>query len=233
MKCIEAQQLVKPYIEGQLSDKQLEQFLDHVEHCPECYEELEIYFSIYETLGNTEKNQDEEVYDFEGKLKQDIKNSRRYLHLSKAYRLFRLAVVMLAELLLVCTIITGIELKGDVGSEGTTIYRVIYGKNGKIEIDYLSESEAEAYQKEKAARESEAALKAAESEREREAALKVAESESESEAALKTTENTKESEVAPKKTKTVTETEVTQTEKKDGKTENKMETKSETGADGK
>lgn len=32
MKCIEAQQMVKPYIEGQLSDRQLEQFLEHVGH---------------------------------------------------------------------------------------------------------------------------------------------------------------------------------------------------------
>lgn len=167
MKCIEAQQLVKPYIEGQLSDKQLEQFLDHVEHCPECYEELEIYFSIYETLGSSEKNQDEELYDFGRKLKQDMKNSRRYLYLRKAYRFFRFAVVLLAEFLLVCTIITGIELKGDEGSKGTTIYRVIYGRDGEIEIEYLSESEAEEYRKNRAARESEEALKKAENQAEK------------------------------------------------------------------
>lgn len=145
MRCIEAQQLVKPYIEGQLSDKQLEQFLEHVEQCPECYEELEIYFSIYETLESSGENSAEENYDFEGKLMQNMKNSRRYLHFRKAYRFFRFAVVLLAEFLLVCTIITGIELKGDAGSKGTTLYRVIYGKDGEIEIDYLSESEAEEF----------------------------------------------------------------------------------------
>lgn len=148
MKCIEAQQLVKPYIEGQLSDKQLEHFLDHVEHCPECYEELEIYFSIYETIGSADKDQKED-YDFEGKLIQNIKNSRRYLQFRKAYRFFRFAVIILAELLLVCTIITGIELKRNEGSKGTTIYRMIYGKDGEIKIDYLSESEAEEYLKER------------------------------------------------------------------------------------
>lgn len=148
MKCIEAQQLVKPYIEGQLSDKQLEHFLDHVEHCPECYEELEIYFSIYETIGSADKDQKED-YDFEGKLIRNMKNSRRYLQFRKVYRFFRFAVVILAELLLVCTIITGIELKSNEGSKGTTIYRMIYGKDGEIEIDYLSESEAEEYLKER------------------------------------------------------------------------------------
>lgn len=144
MKCIEAQQLVKPYIEGQLSDRQLEQFLDHVEHCSECYEELEIYFSIYETLGVPGEDRETEEYDFKGKLAQDLKNARRYLHLRKAYRFFRFAVVILAELLLVCTIITGIEMKGEEGSKGTTVYRVIYGRHQNAEAERKTERETEA-----------------------------------------------------------------------------------------
>ena len=40
MKCIEAQQLIKPYLKKELSDRELERFLDHVENCPECYDEL-------------------------------------------------------------------------------------------------------------------------------------------------------------------------------------------------
>ena len=142
MKCIEAQQLVKPDIEGQLSDRQLEQFLDHVEHCPECYEELEIYFSIYETLGVPGEEQEVEEYDFKGKLARDMKNARRYLHLRKAYRFFRFAVVLLAELLLVCTIVTGIEMKGEEGSRGTTVYRVIYGRHRNVETESITEQQS-------------------------------------------------------------------------------------------
>ena len=141
MKCIEAQQLVKPYIEGQLSDRQLEQFLDHVEKCPDCYEELEIYFSIYETLGVPGQKQEMDEYNFKSKLEQDMKNARRYLHLRKAYRLFRFAVVLLAEFLLVCTVLTGIEMKGEKGSRGTTVYRVIYGRQGEITIEPVTETE--------------------------------------------------------------------------------------------
>lgn len=130
MKCIEAQKLVKPYLEKELSDKQLEQFLDHVESCGECYDELEIYFFIYETLGGAALEEPEaEEYDFKEKLKKDIKNSRRYLRVRKTYRFFRYAVIVLAELLLIGAVITGIELRGEMGSRGTTIYKWMYERD--------------------------------------------------------------------------------------------------------
>ena len=129
MKCIEAQQLVKPYLKKQLSDRELERFLDHVDGCPDCYDELEIYFIIYEALEDIEDTQKTEKDNFDEELKQNIRNSRRYLHVRKAYRLFRLAAIILAELLLLFTVITGIEMLGEEGSEGTTIYRVIYGRS--------------------------------------------------------------------------------------------------------
>lgn len=140
MKCIEAQQLVKPYLQKQLSDRELEQFLDHVENCPECYDELEIYFVIYEALEDSRETHGADKYNFQEKLKQDIKNSRRYLHLRRAYRLFRYAVVLLAEVLLVFAILTGVEMMGEEGSRGTTIYRFLYG--GQEETETETETEA-------------------------------------------------------------------------------------------
>ncbi|MDD2958396.1 MAG: hypothetical protein PHR92_07700 [Lachnospiraceae bacterium] len=132
MKCIEAQQLVKPYLEKQLSDKELEHFLDHVESCTECYDELEIYYSIYSTLEEHGEKKDPDEYNFKKKLNQDLKVSRRYLHLRKAYRFFRFMIVALAELLLVISVITGIEMLGENGSKGTTLYRLIYGDQGVV-----------------------------------------------------------------------------------------------------
>ncbi len=48
MDCVRAQKLIRPYLDGKLSDRELEEFLDHVETCPACHDELEIYFSIYQ-----------------------------------------------------------------------------------------------------------------------------------------------------------------------------------------
>lgn len=144
MKCIEAQKLVKPYLEKELSDKQLEQFLDHVESCEECYDELEIYFFIYETLGGAALEDPEaEEYDFKKKLKKDIKNSRRYLRVRKTYRLFRCAVIVLAELLLIGAVITGIELRGEMGSQGTTIYKWMYEREHNVKPTPKKIAEAE------------------------------------------------------------------------------------------
>ena len=144
MKCIEAQQLVKPYLQKQLSDRELEQFLDHVENCPECYDELEIYFVIYEALEDSRETHGADKYNFQEKLKQDIKNSRRYLHLRRAYRLFRYAVVLLAEVLLVFAILTGVEMMGEEGSRGTTIYRFLYGGQAETETETETETGTEA-----------------------------------------------------------------------------------------
>ena len=147
MKCIEAQKLVKPYLEKELSDKQLEQFLDHVENCRECYDELEIYFFIYETLGGAALEESEaEEYDFKEKLKKDIKNSRRYLRVRKTYRLFRCAVIVLAELLLIGAVITGVELRGEKGSQGTTIYKWMYEREHSVKPTPKKIAEAERQQ---------------------------------------------------------------------------------------
>ena len=61
MTCREAQQMVMPYINHQLSDEDLEAFLLHVKGCPDCREELEIYFNG--------------TYDIPGALKRTLEQS--------------------------------------------------------------------------------------------------------------------------------------------------------------
>ena len=43
MNCTEARRMVTPYVKHELDDRETEQFLDHVEHCKDCMEELDIY----------------------------------------------------------------------------------------------------------------------------------------------------------------------------------------------
>ena len=44
--CREIEKMVMPYINHQLDETQLEQFLKHVKNCPACREELEIYYTV-------------------------------------------------------------------------------------------------------------------------------------------------------------------------------------------
>ena len=58
MTCKEAEQMVMPYINDELTDRELEAFLDHVYSCRSCYEELEIYYTLYAGLAQLDSDED-------------------------------------------------------------------------------------------------------------------------------------------------------------------------------
>ncbi len=47
MNCKETQRLLVSYINGELEEKEEEEFVRHIRHCPECYEELEVYATVF------------------------------------------------------------------------------------------------------------------------------------------------------------------------------------------
>ena len=63
--CKNYQKMIKDYDEGRLSLKQEEKFINHIIHCNDCKEELEIYYIVSYGL--------DENYD-ENKIPYDIKN---------------------------------------------------------------------------------------------------------------------------------------------------------------
>lgn len=46
MNCIEVQRLILPFINDELSIKQLDEFLHHIDSCPNCKEELEVHYIL-------------------------------------------------------------------------------------------------------------------------------------------------------------------------------------------
>lgn len=46
MNCIDVQRLILPFINDELSIKQLEEFLHHIDTCPNCKEELEVHYIL-------------------------------------------------------------------------------------------------------------------------------------------------------------------------------------------
>lgn len=61
MTCKEAEQMVMPYINDELTDRELASFLAHIKGCKACYEELEIYYTLYVGLSQLDgkmENQD-------------------------------------------------------------------------------------------------------------------------------------------------------------------------------
>ncbi len=57
MDCRAAQEKMMPFIRRQLNDEELEQFVRHIDSCQECYEELQISYSLYQGLRMLEQDQ--------------------------------------------------------------------------------------------------------------------------------------------------------------------------------
>ena len=84
--CLTAEGMVSKYIRHTLSVDELEEFLDHVESCPSCYDELETHFIVYEALQQLDEKEDGTVLYFRTHLEQDIRRSRRIIRQRKAIK---------------------------------------------------------------------------------------------------------------------------------------------------
>lgn len=88
MECKEAEALVGSYMDHSLNGKELEEFLEHVESCPYCYEELETWFIVNEATRHLDQEDSESDLDFRELLKQDIRKRKKDLMFER----FRLSV---------------------------------------------------------------------------------------------------------------------------------------------
>ncbi len=60
-----------PYINGELDDE--EEFVRHVRHCPECYEELEVYATVF--AGIRQLDGDEKEIDYRTLVEDSLETS--------------------------------------------------------------------------------------------------------------------------------------------------------------
>jgi len=59
MTCIETQRLIMPFINKELDIDHLEEFVNHINSCPDCLEELEVYFVLL--AGMKQLDEDKEL----------------------------------------------------------------------------------------------------------------------------------------------------------------------------
>ena len=115
MKCLEAQRLIRPYLKRELSVRELDQFLSHVESCADCMEELEISLALQDALEDDFGN-GAQSYSIRGQLEADLRDARQYVTLQRGVSVFRIIMVALAEILLVLMILAGIEMRLSSGT---------------------------------------------------------------------------------------------------------------------
>lgn len=86
MDCRTAEGMVNRYISHTLSIEEMEEFLEHIQNCSSCYDELETYFIVHEVTQQLDESGSESVLDFKALLEMDIKKSRRSLRKKKITR---------------------------------------------------------------------------------------------------------------------------------------------------
>lgn len=92
MDCRRAEELVNSYIDRSISMRDMEAFLDHVETCSSCYDELETYFIVHEAMVQLNNEENDTILDIKNMLKEDIWNSRIYLRKIRFLKMFGIAV---------------------------------------------------------------------------------------------------------------------------------------------
>ena len=96
MDCKTAQSLVIPYINDQLSDEETEDFLEHIENCKECYEELEIHFTVHYALQKLDED-DKISFNIPKMLKENLRDTKNRIHRRKIFHGVTACVVALAD----------------------------------------------------------------------------------------------------------------------------------------
>ena len=105
MDCREAGKLVNAYIDGSISDAELEQFIAHVRSCPSCMEELETYFTVDYALQALNDEQELFSYDIRQILIDDLEEREQSLRSRRRNRRLFYSAVALVEALMLLVIL--------------------------------------------------------------------------------------------------------------------------------
>ncbi len=89
MTCKEAEALVLPYIHHEIEDDKIEEFLEHVEQCEGCKEELEIYYTV--EAGIRQLDADTDDYNIKGDMENDLQEARQRIYTRRLLSIARYA----------------------------------------------------------------------------------------------------------------------------------------------
>lgn len=82
LNCKEAGTMIVPFVRDTISDEELEDFSRHLKHCPDCREELEIYYTVSVGLENIKRDRFE-TYNLKGMFEEELRFVSSYLKWNK------------------------------------------------------------------------------------------------------------------------------------------------------
>ncbi|PXV95957.1 putative zinc finger protein [Lachnotalea glycerini] len=109
MECKEAQKLVTKYIADDITEQELEQFMEHIQICKDCYDELEINYTIFSAFVQLDNNEDSSD-DINAMLLEKLKASRKYIRRKKIFNHYRILIYIAAMIVLAIIILVQLGL---------------------------------------------------------------------------------------------------------------------------
>lgn len=113
MTCVEAEKMVVPYMKDELSQTELEDFLNHIKTCDNCREELEIHYMV--DVGLKKLDEADGTYDIVGDLKRKVAESYRTLRHISIFQITTYAVTTLGGMALVVMILLQLRIWKTMG----------------------------------------------------------------------------------------------------------------------
>lgn len=113
MTCMEAEKMVIHYIRDELSVAELEEFIEHIETCDNCMEELEINYMV--DVGLKKLDEADGTYDIVGDLRRKLESSANTLHRFFMFQVTRYAVETLTGLALVLVVLLQLRIWHQAG----------------------------------------------------------------------------------------------------------------------
>ena len=105
MDCIEAQGLMNQFIDDKLDEKTLTEFLEHVKHCPSCYDDLEATYTVMAVIRLLDD--EEETPDLLRALDRRIEEKEAWLRQQRRSHFFK-KVIELTVFLVAAFLISSI-----------------------------------------------------------------------------------------------------------------------------
>lgn len=102
MDCRECERLIPAFISDSLGYKQLNAFMEHVETCPDCKEELTIQILITEGMARLEEGG---AFDLQEEIGKRMKSALKRIKIHKIFRKVRISLelcALLAVIVMAC-----------------------------------------------------------------------------------------------------------------------------------
>lgn len=102
MTCKDVEKLIPIFIKDELNYRELEQFIDHIETCPDCKEEMSIQFLVTEGMVRLE---DGSAFDLNWELKNLMEVSKAKIRVHKGIQYLGIGLEIAALVVILAVIL--------------------------------------------------------------------------------------------------------------------------------